>query len=60
MEDKTQHRLAAEMEIALMKAHLRLDISQMMDKEIKDAFQRVYLPSTVDLLMAPGSEYACN
>ena len=41
MEDKTQHHLATEMEIALMKAHLRLDISQMMDKKIKDAFQRV-------------------
>jgi hypothetical protein len=41
MEDKTQHRLSTEMDIALMKAHLRLDISQMMDKEIQAAFQRV-------------------
>lgn len=41
MEDKTQHRLASEMDIALMKAHLRLDISQMMDKHIKEAFDRV-------------------
>lgn len=46
MEDKTQHRLAIEMDIALMKAHLRLDISQIMDKQIRDAFQRVYL--TID------------
>jgi len=43
MEDKTQHRLATEMEIALMKAHLRLDVSQMMDKSIRDSFLRVYL-----------------
>jgi hypothetical protein len=41
MEDKTQHRLSTEMDIALMKAHLRLDISQMMDKQISDSFQRV-------------------
>jgi hypothetical protein len=41
MEDKTQHRLSTEMDIALMRAHLRLDISQMMDKEIQAAFQRV-------------------
>lgn len=40
MEDKTQHRLAMEMDIALMKAHLRLDISQMMDKSIRESFQR--------------------
>jgi hypothetical protein len=45
MEDKTQHRLASEMDIALMKAHLRLDISQMMDKQIKEAFDRVRSPS---------------
>ncbi len=41
MEDKTQHRLATEMDIALMKAHLRLDVSQMMDKQIRDSFMRV-------------------
>lgn len=41
MEDKTQHRLATEMDISLMRAHLRLDISQMMDKQIREAFQRV-------------------
>jgi hypothetical protein len=41
MEDKTQHKLATEMDIALMKAHLRLDISQMMDKSIKESFVRV-------------------
>ena len=41
MEDKTQHRLATEMDIALMRAHLRLDVSQMMDKQIRDSFLRV-------------------
>lgn len=41
MEDKTQHRLAAELEIALMKAHLRLDITQMMDIDVRESFQRV-------------------
>lgn len=41
MEDKTQHKLATEMDIALMKAHLRLDISQMMDKSIRESFVRV-------------------
>jgi hypothetical protein len=41
MEDKTQHQLAVEMDISLMRAHLRLDISQMMDTQIREAFQRV-------------------
>jgi hypothetical protein len=41
MEDKTQHRLAIEMDLSLMRAHLRLDISQMVDKQIREAFQRV-------------------
>ena len=41
MEDKTQHRLARELEIALMEAHLRLDITQMTDNQVMQAFQRV-------------------
>ena len=41
MEDKTQHLLATEMDVALMKAHLRLDIQQMTDKSIHASFQRV-------------------
>jgi hypothetical protein len=41
MEDGTQHRLATEMDIALMKAHLQLDIDQITSKEINESFQRV-------------------
>jgi len=32
-----------ELDVALMKAHLRLDVDQMNDKEIMEAFQRVSL-----------------
>jgi hypothetical protein len=41
MEDGAQHRLATEMDIALMKAHLRLDIDQIATKDINESFQRV-------------------
>lgn len=57
MEDKTQHRLATEMDIALMKAHFRLDISQMMDKDIQAAFQRVQL---VQMKLIVGTKHSCN
>jgi hypothetical protein len=42
-EDKTQHKLAMEMDVALMKAHLRLDVNQMNDKQIIESFQRVIM-----------------
>ena len=41
MEDKTQHKLVSELGIELMKAHLRLDLTQMMDNDIQTAFSRV-------------------
>jgi hypothetical protein len=41
MEDGAQHQLATEMDISLMKAHLRLDIDQITSKEINESFQRV-------------------
>src|SRR5271154_4329945 len=53
MEDQTQHRLATEMDIALMRAHLRLDISQMMDKQIREAFQRVSSHIKMSLILGP-------
>jgi hypothetical protein len=57
MEDKTQHRLATELDVALMKAHLRLDISQMMDNQIKEAFQRVAL---IAMQLMSGTKYSQN
>jgi len=45
MEDKTHYRLATELDIALMRAHLRLDITQVMDENIAASFQRVPLLS---------------
>jgi hypothetical protein len=56
MEDKTQHRLAAEMDIALMKAHLRLDLTQMGNKDIKESFQRVRHYS---IQLISGSKHPC-
>ena len=53
MEDKTQHKLVSELGIELMKAHLRLDLTQMMDNDIQSAFSRVLpilYPSLLDLL----------
>ena len=60
MEDKTQHLLATEMDVALMKAHLRLDISQMMDTQITQSFQRVVLYYSIFVEFVPGSKYSCN
>jgi hypothetical protein len=40
-QDKTQHMLSTQMDISLMQAHLRLDVNQMMDKQVRDAFSRV-------------------
>jgi hypothetical protein len=57
MEDKTQHRLATEMDIALMRAHLRLDVSQMMDTQIKDSFVRV-MSCAIQLML--GTTYSCS
>ena len=56
MEDKTQHRLATEMDIALMRAHLRLDVSQMMDKQIKDSFMRV-ITCAIQLILGTTYSY---
>jgi len=58
MEDKTQHGLATEMDIALMKAHLRLDISQMMDRDIQAAFTRVEGFTRLGLNI--GTKYSCD
>ena len=57
MEDKTQHRLATEMDIALMRAHLRLDVSQMMDKQIRASFMRV-VSCVIQLIV--GTTYSCG
>ena len=44
VEDKTQQDLASELSIELMKAHLRLDLTQMMDQDIQSSFERVLPP----------------
>lgn len=54
MEHKSQHQLAAEMDIALMKAYLRLDLDQVLNPEIQQSFQRV---NSLPNLLIRGSTY---
>jgi hypothetical protein len=46
IEEKTQYQLATEMDVALMKAYLRLDLDQVLNHEIQQSFQRVISPQS--------------